>query len=244
MNEDWMKRLNTMIASGEPSKVLSDKVVEINGRALTEEELVREELKKMSTVKISNRDITLPGLGDPAVQELIVAAVADFKKESNVSRVVKPEYLASIDDITIIPLRPEVFGVNDYIQTGLTAGTTTRILPKEGTPAGPAGVGEVTSDGFFKVNPKEARIIITDFVEFSPDTPITATKFNVDDEPRFPYEMRLEMKESDLQMYRLPSPEITRIKLKVDGKVETDGDSELTPFGVVIVVGEKVPELL
>jgi len=243
MNEDWIRKINDLIATKEYKEILSETVIEVRGKRLDEFTLLKEELQRWSVVRYGNRDITISGLGNPHVQEMIIAAIADFKEQNHSGRFIKPLHLATIDDLVVMPLRPEVFGLSKYYISGLSANSQVNIIPQEGQAAGTAGIGEVTSDGYFQIDPKVARIIYTDFIEYNPAGIITAIKANIDDRSIFPFEMRYQMK-SEIPMFTLPSIEIQRIKSKWVAKAEFNGDTELTPVGVVVTLGEKVPNLV
>lgn len=243
MNVDWMKRLNRIIMEDRQKSVLSEPVVEIKNNELSEHQLLLEELNRYATIQTSERDLSLPGLGSETYQNLIAAAVADFKSQQHSSRVYKPDYLATIDDIMVVPLRPELFGVDNYQINGLVAGNEVRIVPQEGLGAGDAGVGEVTAAGQFKVDPEKVRIIYTDWVEYELDHPITALRYDVDEDQKEPFDIRKEILTTDMQMIKMPSPEVVRVQHQVMGKVEFDGDTMMTPYGVAILLGEDNPDL-
>ena len=244
MDPDWIARVNKILMRKEEEKILSGKIIEVEGRVKTEYELIKRELENYSVLRFKGRDVKLAGLGNPNVQRQILAVVADYKKELGESRFVKPLSLATIDDIVVMPLRPELFGLSKYEINGVTANSIVNIIPQEGQAVGPAGIGEVTSDGYFKIDPKKARIIYTDFVEVNPSGIVTAIQGKVDDRQIFPYEIRYVTRFGEFKDYALPSIEVHRIKAYWKAKAEFDGTTELTPVGVAIVLGEYVPNLV
>lgn len=202
----------------------------------TEYEVARDALRGMKTIRLSNRDITLPGLERHT--DLILKVLAEFadKKKRNF----QPLTYAKADDIVIEPLRPEQFSagagptvLDNWIQAGLVVGET-NILPSVTQVADGATTITVDDDEIF---------IITDFIETKPDIEITAIQGEIDGTLFKPTEMRLAMNGTDLQMYELDYPWIADVTLDIDGKVEYAGDSELTPFGVHIALGKLVAAL-
>ena len=196
----------------------------------TEYQVSLDALRGMKNIKISNRDITLPGLERHT--PLILQVLAEFKDKKK--RNVQPLMYAKSDDIVIEPLRPEQFTANavtldNWIQAGLTVGEKA-LLPSV-SQAGAATVITCDVDELF---------IFTDFIEMKPKIIITAIQGEVDGTLYNPLEMRLSMNESDLQMFELDYPWIADINFDIDAKVEYAGDSELTPFGVHICLGKLI----
>lgn len=238
MKIDVIRDLNTSIAEERHKKVLSPGVMEIKGKVVTEEDMLREELVTMSTVRIAERDITLPGLGNPKFQELAIALVASCRELWE--RPFKPFWLATANDMTVIPLcRPEWaiseqgadYPLDNWVISGISVGTI-NIIPQEY--AGHPLTIQTLDD-------KKERVFLTDFVEMNATPVVTAISIITDGEPAKIYEIRPAVKISNLQAFKMPSPEIARINLDIDGKVEADGATELTPFGLYICTGDKVP---
>jgi len=190
----------------------------------TEYNVVRDALAGMKTLRISERELKLPGLERHT--DLIIKTVAEFKTKKK--RNVMPLQFGKTDDIVIEPLRPEVFGLDNYLQTGLTVGTYD-IIPQT------AGTHSIDTDNEI--------IIITDFVEMQTEPKVTAIQVTVDGVTQNPLELRKDLKITDLHIYELDYPIIADASLDINGKVEVAGDAELTPFGVHICMGHKVPSL-
>ncbi|MEM2618769.1 MAG: hypothetical protein QW356_04710 [Candidatus Hadarchaeales archaeon] len=191
----------------------------------TEYDVVKDALAGMKTLRISERELKIPGLDRHT--DLIIAAVAEFKQKK--ARNVMPLQFAKTDDITVEPLRPEVFGLTTYLRTGLTPGEYNII---------PTGPGAQTIDT------DNELIIITDLVEMQTVPRVTAVQFEVDGVLQQPIEIRKDVKISDLHIYELDYPIIADAKLDLDGKVESAGDAEITPIGVHIAIGRKIPTLV
>ena len=204
----------------------------------TEYDIVRDALAAMSKVRIAEREITLPGL--TRYRDLIMAVLAEFKDKQK--RNVMPLEYAKSDDIVIMALRPEHFGVYTWKKSvTVPSGKYTavdNIIP--------------TSSGVFEV-PDDQIFIITDFVDFASTSPITAMQVaDVDGEKWYPFSVRKELKMSDLRIVELDFPIIADTTLDIDVLVErttpdTSSDEtvthELTPFGVWIGFGRDVPKL-
>jgi hypothetical protein len=200
----------------------------------TEYEVVRDALVGMKTIRIAERELTLPGLTRNT--DLCIKVLADFKDKKK--RNVQPLQYAKTDDIVIEPLRPEQFTVNavtldNWVQTALAVGERA-VLPSVLQDAGGADRAVTVDD--------DEVFIITDWVEMKPSTIFTALQAEVDGTPFNPAEMRV-YRMTDLQIHELDFPWIADVSLDVDGKVESAGDSELTPFGVHICLGKLVKSI-
>jgi len=192
---------------------------------MSEYDIAKEALVAMSKYQIGEREIKMPGF--TRNMGLLIQCVADFKEKAK--RPFMPPEIATSDMITVEPLRPEVFALDTYKRTSLGIGTYDLI------PTG-AGTWSATKD--------EEVVIITDWIEFLTPVNVTAIQAaDLDGEPLKPEELRLNLKASDLHIFELKRPWISDISLDVNGKVESAGDSELTPFGVHICLGKKIPSL-
>ena len=192
---------------------------------MSEYDIVKEALVAMGKYQIGEREIRLPGFNRNL--GLLMQCVADFKEK--VARSVVPPEIATSDTITVEPLRPEVFGLDTYLRTGLTTGTY-NIIP--------------TAAGDWSTTKDEEVVVITDWVEMLTTVNVTAIQaLDIDGEDLKAEETRLQLKASDLHLYELKRPWIIDLTLDVDGKVEAAGDSELTPFGVHICLGRQIPAL-
>lgn len=219
------------------------RILKIDERALlktriepigTEYDVVRDALVGMKTIRIANRDLTLPGLTRHT--DICFKVLADFKDKKK--RNVQPLQYAKADDIVIEPLRPEQFTVNavtldNWEQKALAVGERA-VLPSVLQDAG-------GTDTAISVDDDEV-FIITDWVEMKPSTIFTALQAEVDGTLFNPAELRV-YRMTDLQMHELDFPWIADVSLDVDGKVEFAGDSELTPFGVHICLGKLVKSI-
>ena len=201
----------------------------------TEYQVALDALRGMKTIRISNREVTLPGLERHT--PLILQALAEFKEKK--VRNVQPLMYAKADDIVIEPLRPEQFSagttptvLDNWIQAGLVVGETP-ILPSVTQIADAPCAAAIAVDD-------DELFIFTDFIEAKPAIVITAIQGEIDGTTYNPLEMRLAMNTSDLQMFELDYPWIADINFDIDAKVEYAGDSELTPYGVHICLGKLI----
>jgi len=189
----------------------------------TELDIIKHALALMQTVRIGERELTLPGLKRNI--PLILGVLVEFREKKK--RNVMPLPFAGADDIAIEHIRPEIFDEDNFEKTYTAVGTD-HIIPKT------TGVYEVDEDEV---------IIITDLVEMRPDITVTAVQATVDEKKMKPAEMRKDLKISDLQMYELEYPWIADVSIDIDAKIEYTGTSELTPLGVHIALGKKIPNL-
>jgi len=191
----------------------------------TELTVVEDFLIAARTIRIGERVIELPGM--KRHHELILKTVAKYKDKWGVNLV--PTVWAKSDQITVEALRPEVFGLNTFLQTGLTTGTYD-IIP--------------TGTGTWSATKDEEVVVITDLIEMNPDNVVTAIKVeDIDGETLNTEETRAQIKASDIQIYELSYPLICDLTLDINGKVERDGDAEITPMGVHIALGRQIPAL-
>jgi hypothetical protein len=216
MELEELKRL----AAVDAKSILSRRVEPLG----TEYEVVRDALVGMATLRIGERELKIPGLDRH--RELIIKVVAEFKQKK--MRNVMPLQFAKADDITLEPLRPETFGLDNWVRTGLSVGTVDLIPQTAGT---------------FNLETDAEIIVITDFCEAKAIPVITAILPEVDGVKQNPLEMRKDLKISDLHLYELDYPLIADTSLNIDGKVEASGDSELFPLGVRICLGRKLSGL-
>jgi len=204
----------------------------------TEYDIVKDALAGISTIRIAQREIKIPGL--TRYTDLIMSVLAEFKSKEK--RNVMPLQYAKSDDIVIMPLRPAHFNLYSYKKNvTVEAGKYTaqdNIIPQ--------------ASGTFTV-PDKQIIVITDFVDFAPESPVTAIQVaDVDGEKWYPIEVRKELRLSDLHIIELDVPIIADSTLDIDALVErTSADTtnaetvshELTPLGVWIGFGKDVPKL-
>jgi len=201
----------------DPRSILSKRVEPFG----TEYDIVRDTLAAISKVRIAEREITLPGL--TRYRDLIMAVLAEFKDKEK--RNIMPLPYAKSDDIVIMALRPEHFGLYTWKKEVTVAATkytaVDNIIP--------------TGSGKFEV-PDDQIFIITDLVDFAPESPVTAIQaVDVDGERWYPFSVRKDLKLSDLHIIELDFPIIADTTLDLDALVErtteaTDLSQDLSPY--------------
>lgn len=200
----------------------------------TEYEVVKDLLNAWATVRFGERDVKLPGFARHI--DLMIAALAEYKSKKK--RNVRPYPFAKSDDIVIMPLRPQHFGIQIY-KKSVTLDTDKYTKIDDIIPQ---------TTGKFSV-PSEQVFIITDFVDIEPDSPVQAIQVvDVDGDDWHAISTIKELRVSDLHIIELDYPIIADKSLNIDALVasETAGDTvthELVPFGVWIGFGSDVPEL-
>jgi len=190
----------------------------------TEEEIARDALAGMRTIRLAERDLTLPGLTRHT--DLIIKALAEFKNRKK--RNVMPLQYAKSDDIVIEPIRPEQFGLDNY-EISISAAGSLDIIPQ--------------GSGTFSVDDDE-MFIFTDWAEHADGEPVTALQATIDGTQYQPLELRAQLKFSDVKVYELDYPWIADVSVDINGKAEaSSGTTEMTPYGVHICLGKKIASL-
>jgi hypothetical protein len=195
-------------------------------RTYTEYDVMKSAIDRASRLIIGEREVTVPGLSRNS--ELILKVLADFKAKKRLN--VVPLQYAKSDDITMEVgiIRPEYFGLDTYLRTGLAVGTC-HIIP--------------TAAGTFSV-PTDNICIITDLVELQPTRHVPTVVFaDVDGVSQKPLSILDTVGLTDMHLYEIPFPVIADSTLDLDGKVESAGDAEIAPIGAWICLGKDVKPL-
>jgi len=227
-----LEELKRLLSVNE-KQVLSRKIDPLG----TEYDVVVDALSGIKTVRIGEREFTLPGLDRN--QSLIIKTLAEYKEKQK--RNVMPLPYAKSDDIVIMGIRPQHFGIQFWEQSVSISATkytaVSNIIPQGGTTGTRYTVG---TDQIF---------IITDFVDFVADSPVQAIQVaDVDGVPQYPFCTFKDVKLSDLHIIELDYPIIADASLDIDALVysTTAGATVnhcLTPMGVWIGFGKNVPAL-
>jgi len=202
----------------------------------TEYDMIMDSLSGLSKVRIGERELQMPGLSRH--KDIIMNVLAEFKGKEKKN--VMPLQFAKSDDIVVAPLRPQHFGIQSYKKTVDVAATKytaeDNIIPQ--------------TTGAFTV-PDNQIFVITDFIDYTPESPIVAFQAkDVDGNTFNPVDIRKELKLSDLHIIELDFPIITDASLDIDALVErTTADTtnaetvahELTPVGVWIGYAKETP---
>lgn len=195
------------------------------GSEITEAQLFESVFRSASTIHLSERTVQLPGMA--RAKPLIRGAVKRFAREVIESNFRQPAE-ASVDEVTVQPIRPETFG-NDNFQGN----------------AGSTGTVQIVDDGAgneHSLNDDE-WVIVTDLVEYDSQANLTAIQHTVDGDQKEAEEMRAQIRASDLQIYPLAQPEFAKETYQLEAKAENTGDFELVPHGVHIAKGDLVGSL-
>lgn len=198
------------------------------GSRIMAREYVKSLLESMSIIRLSERDIRLPGLGSPDYQSAIMAIINEFCRR--VEHPVRPVYEADLDDVVIAAAHdfPKGFGVDTYIRTGLSSGAVIDILP--------AATGTVSFDD------KEIIFVMTDFIDLDPTRGIREVYIQVDGKRKYAVPTRV-LRLTEIPAIRLPLEKVTN-SLDVDGYLETGSSIEAFVDGVFIMRYSKYASLL
>jgi len=205
----------------------ADKAATILGRRIdpigTELSIVKDVIAEVRTIRISNRDLALPGI--KRWENVVIGAVAWFKEK--VKKDIMPLPFAKADNLIVEPVyRPHIFGLNNFQYTT------------------PSSVPATVTLLDYSLKSDKEIIILTDIVLPDPEPPITEIQISVDGVTYKPYSLRKDIKISDLHIYELPFPAIADVSLKIDARAEVgDVTSEWLPIGIHVVIGSELKGL-
>jgi len=217
-------------AWAEKENIFEPDALRYAGKRIGEEELIRDELKRMmQPLRMSTRDIELPGLR--ANVELIVAAVAKFKKEVVQGADVRPVAIAGDNDIAIEMINILTVNgmtkrsISTWLQTGLSVGRVGIFPPGNGS----ADAQKATLDD------DEWLFFTGDFIDFNSNAIIEEIKYeNIDKNTSFnPESIVLSQKGTDMHM-GLVSAQLAKSYVKIGGRATTAGATEMMPVAVHI----------
>jgi hypothetical protein len=218
MELEELKRLRLVNA-----KALLSKTVEPIG---TEYEVAKDALAGMKAVRLASRELRLPGLERHS--ELVLQVLGEFKDKKK--RNFMPAQFAKADDVALLPIRPETFGLDNFSVTASAPGTVDVIKP-DGTP--------------YEVDADNEIVVVTDVLVGDP-TVITALQFTVDGVEQNPIELRtlqVGPEGERIGLAELDYPVIADASLLLRAKAEAEGTTVVVPFGAHICMGRKIPPL-
>jgi hypothetical protein len=192
----------------------------------TEYDVARDALVGMKSVRLATRELKLPGLERHS--ELVLQVLAEFKDKKK--RNYMPAQYARADDLTMIPIRPEALGQDNWDVSPAAPGTVNVIKP-DGSP--------------YQVDSDNEVLVITDVMVGDP-TIITALKFTVDGVEQNPIELRtlqVGPEGERIGVAELDYPVIADASLLLQAKAEKAGTTAVVPFGAHICMGRKIPSL-
>ena len=245
MRDDWIKKINNIITSGKVKEYLSQSIISLGNQHVTEYDLLMDTFDYFSHLQMDDRIIDIPNFAKPDVKEMMAAVVAEFKKSQKNDRLVKPIDKASVDDIVVLPLVPEIFHNNHTYADDVVVAGDYDLIPTAAEVLAPGdyGIGEVTAAGRFQINPNEAIIMITDFIDVLGTQNVYRADHIIDDENSLPYSFENFAKFGDINVIPLHSVQVVRINMDINVRVEFNGDLELRPWGIAVLLGENVPDL-
>jgi hypothetical protein len=196
-------------------------VLRIGARApLTEYDIVDDVIAEVQVLRLSERDVTIPGITKAKDLGIIHGAVAQFKDK--VKKNIMPVQFAKDDDIIVEPLyRPTIFDLTEF----------------KATWSGATPPAEVTLFNYELKRDKEL-IILTDIIGLSPTPAVTELQVTVDGETQRPLSARKDFLASGVKIFELPFPVVADLSIVLRGRVETaSGEFNYLPIGIHIVLG-------
>ena len=156
-----------------PKRILNGEVYKGAKKTMTEYDVLLAQIRGMQKIKLSDREIKIPGFSRNI--SFLLKVVADFKKSEE--ELYRPPEYAGTDQITTQFLRPQHFNYSEWKRdVTLPSGdntTTAEIIPN--------------ASGKFSVsdNPpstaQNMRFVITDLIEYVSDSPVRDIKIEDED---------------------------------------------------------------
>jgi len=243
MKRDWIQKVNSLINKGRQKKLLEGAVLDVGGQQRSEYDMLMELLDYYSGFQLDDREMEITNFAKDSTKEIIAAVVADFKESEEKSRMVKPIDQASIDDIVVVPLTPDIFkDTHTWLDEDVAAGEYD-FIPHTDQAAGEHGVGEVTAGGAFQIDKDNVRIVITDLVDMIGSRNIQKSQYTIDEETQLPFSFPNHAMFGNVNVIPLPAVEVIRIRMDWDFRVFAGADVHMVPWGVAIMIGEDYPAL-
>jgi len=207
----------------EAGRILGRSIVPIG----TEFDVLKDVVKEVMTLRISNRDIVIPGIQRAWSDEIIQGAVAYFRDK--VRKDIMPVQFAKDDNLIIEPLyRPKIFNMSDFTVSwsGLTPPAAIDLLD----PGGTAGAYNLQVD--------KELIILTDIICLDATPAVYELLATVDGEPQRPVIPRKDWLATDLHIFEFPFPLVADINIRLQGRVESaSGSFTYLPIGIHVCLG-------
>jgi len=192
----------------------------------TELQAIQDLIRAWATLRISNRDVTIPGLVKYLELGLLPAVIGMLKERARAAMFVPPMF-ATGDQLTIEPIwRPKIFGLNnwEWDLSGKSAGDTVDYLPR-------------TSGTTVSVTREREVYVFTDFMEASDDLVVGELHGYIDENRIYPIDIRKDIEFTDIHITQIPAPLIADSSIDLNGTVDYPGVSYLMPGGIHILVG-------
>jgi hypothetical protein len=186
----------------------------------TEYDILEDVVFEVKRLKLSTRDVEIPGIARAWNEGLIQAAVAYFKDK--VKKDIMPVQYAKDDNLIIEPLyRPKIFGLNNFT-----------VNWSDLTP--PATIDLIN----YNLQIDRELIILTDIIALDPKPAVTEILITVDGDTQRPLVTRKDWLATDLRIYELPFPVVADINLRIQARVEEKaGTFTYLPIGLHVVLG-------
>ena len=193
----------------------------------TELDILKDAVAEVRKLRISNREVEIPGIKRAFDMGVITGAVAIFREK--VKKDLMPVQFAKDDNIVVEPLyRPAIFNMTDFTVTwsGLTPPATIDLLDPGGTP------------GAYSLQLDKELIILTDIIALDATPAVSEILVTFDGETQRPVVPRKDFLATDLHIFELPFPVVADINIRIQGRVESaSGSFTYLPIGLHVCLG-------
>jgi len=219
-----LEDFKTLVEWGKKAKsVLSRRIDPIG----TEYDVIADVVAEIQTIRLKERDVTLPGISKAWNLGIVQGAVAYFRDK--VKKDIMPAQFAKDDNLVVEPLyRPKIFNMTDFTITwsGLTPPATIDLLDPGGTP------------GAYNLQVDKELIVLTDLVSLTPTPAVTELLISFDGETQRPVVPRKDYLASEVHVFELPFPIVSDINLRIQARVESaEGTFTYLPIGIHVCLG-------
>lgn len=193
----------------------------------TELSVLEDVVTEVMTLKLTERDINIPGIERAWKQGIVQGAVAYFREK--VKKDIMPAQFAKDDNLIVEPLyRPKIFNM-----TSFTVSWSSVTPPAAIDLLTPGGTG-----GAYNLQVDKELIILTDIIALDATPAVPEIQVTVDGETQRPVVARKDFLASDLHIYELPFPVVADLNIRLQGRVESaSGSFTYLPIGIHVVLG-------
>lgn len=185
----------------------------------TEFDVLKDVVEEISTIRIAERVVKIPGITRSFETGIIPGAVAHYR--DRIKKDIMPVQYAKDDNLVLEPLyRPRIFGLNNF------SASAPASVPGAGT------IIDYTLDTYGR-----ELIVLTDIVALDTEPPVTEVKLTVDGNPQYVIVPRKDFKVTDLHIFELPFPAVADVSLKIEGRWEVNASFNYLPVGLHVVQG-------
>lgn len=219
-----LEDLKTYLESGKKASIVLGRKIDPIG---TEYDVLKDVVEEVSMLRISQRELKVPGIQRAWSTGVVQGAVAYFRDK--VKKDIMPTQFAKDDNLIIEPLyRPKIFNMSDFTVTwsGASPPTAIDLLDPAGTP------------GAYNLQVDKEIIILTDIICLDATPAVYELLATVDGETQRPVVPRKDWLATDLHLFEFPFPVIADINLRLQGRVETaSGSFTYLPIGIHVCLG-------